>query len=70
MSCNKEKLITLTESSATLHHGETYQINAECENPILFSSENEYHAKVSSSGLVTANYIGNTTITLQSENWM
>ena len=49
--CKKEKLITLTTTSTTLYHGETYQISAECENPITYSSANEYHAKVSSSGL-------------------
>lgn len=67
MGCNKEKLITLQETSATLHHGETYELNAKCENPITYSSADEYHAQVSADGLVTANYIGNTTITLQSE---
>ena len=67
MGCKKEKLITITTTSTTLHYGETYQISAECENPITYSSANEYHAKVSSSGLVTANYVGSTTITLQSE---
>ncbi len=65
--CKKEKLITLPMTSTTLHHGETYQIAAECENPITYSSANEYHAKVSSSGLVTAKFVGNTIVTLQSE---
>ena len=66
--CKKEKLITLTTTSTTLHHGETYQISAQCENPITYSSANEYHAKVSSSGVVTAQYVGSTTVTLQSED--
>lgn len=68
MSCNKEKLITLSTTSKTLHHGETYQISAECQNPIAYSSANEYHAKVSSSGFVTAQYVGSTRITLRSED--
>ena len=68
MGCNKEKLITLSTTSTTLHHGETYQIPAECENPITYSSANQYHAKVSSSGLVTAQYVGKTTIRLESED--
>ena len=65
--CNKDKLITLSETSATLHHGQTYQIDAQCENPITYASADEYHAMVSDAGLVTANFIGNTTIELQSE---
>ena len=63
----EEALIVLEETSTTLHYGETYQINAECENPITYSSENEYHATVSEEGLVTANFVGATTITLASE---
>ena len=65
--CKKEKLITLSETSTMLHHGETYQISAQCENPINDLSANEYHAKVSSSGVITAQYVGSTTISLQSE---
>ncbi|MCR5659936.1 MAG: Ig-like domain-containing protein [Bacteroidales bacterium] len=67
MGCKKEKLITLSETSTTLHHGETYQISAQCENPITYSSANEYYAKVSSSGVITAQYVGRTTIALKSE---
>ena len=63
----EEAMIMLEETSATLHYGETYQINAECENPITYSSENEYHATVSEEGLVTASFVGATTITLASE---
>lgn len=67
MGCNKGKLITLSETSATLHHGETYQIDAKCENPITYTSADEYYASVSETGLITANFIGSTTIALQSE---
>lgn len=63
----EEALIMLEETSATLHYGETYQINAECENPITYSSEDEYYASVSEDGLVTANFVGATTINLESE---
>ena len=62
-----EAVITLAETSATLHSGETYQIQAECENPITYTSENEYHASVSEEGEVTANFVGSTTIMLESE---
>lgn len=68
VSCNKEKLITLSNTTTTLHHGDTYQISAQCENPITYSSANEYHAKVSNTGLVTAQYVGRTTISLNSED--
>ena len=66
--CEKEKLITLSATSTALHHGETYQIPAQCDNPITYSSADEYHAKISSSGLITAQYVGNTTISLKSED--
>ncbi len=62
-----EAVITLEETSATLHYGETYQINAECEFPITYTSENEFFASVSDEGLVTANHVGTTMITLEAE---
>lgn len=61
-------LITLDTTEATLHSGETFQIVAVCESPITYTSENEYFATVSEEGLVTANFVGNTTITLESES--
>ena len=64
----EEALITLEETSATLSRGDTYQINAECENPITYSSDNEFCASVSEEGLVTANYVGTAVITLESES--
>lgn len=67
MGCKKEKLITLSTTSTTLHHGETYQISAQCDNPISYTSANEYYAKVSSFGKITAQYVGKTTIRLASE---
>ncbi len=67
MGCKKDKSINLTEESTSLYHQETYQIPATCVNPITYSSENEYHATVSSEGLVTAQFVGSTTILLQSE---
>lgn len=68
MGCQKEKLIILSMTSKTMHHGETYMISAQCDNPITYTSANEYHAKVSSSGLITAQYVGNTTIRLTSDD--
>jgi len=63
-----EAVITLEETSATLHSGETYQIQAECEFPITYTSENEYYASVSEEGEVTANFVGSTNIVLESES--
>lgn len=62
-----ESVITLEETSATLHCGETYQINAECEFPITYTSENEFFASVSEEGMITANHVGTTMITLEAE---
>lgn len=67
-SCKKEKLIEMTTTSKTLHYGETYRIPATCENTITYSSANEWNAKVSSFGTVTARHIGNTYIYLKSED--
>ena len=68
MGCKKEKLITLSTTSTTLHKGETYWISAKCDNPITYSSANEYYATVSAFGTITANYVGQTTIRLKSED--
>lgn len=56
--------ISLKETEKALKHGETYQINATSGNKITYASENEYHATVSESGLVTAARIGETQISL------
>lgn len=69
MGCSKDKkvkLITLSTSSTTMHHGDTYQITAQCDDAISYTSNNEYHASVTNQGLITANYVGNTTIKLSS----
>lgn len=68
MGCKKEKLITLLTTSTTLHHGEIYQISAQCDNPITYTSSNQYYAKVTSYGKITAQYVGTTTISLESED--
>ena len=68
IGCKKEKLITLSTTSTTLHHGETYGISAQCDDPITYTSSNEYYAKVSSLGKITARYVGRTTISLKSED--
>jgi hypothetical protein len=67
-NCTKEKLITLSATSVSLHRGETYQIPAQCDDPITYTSWDEYHAKVSASGLVRAQYVGSTSIRLSSND--
>ncbi|MBR6438668.1 MAG: hypothetical protein IKS65_05735 [Bacteroidales bacterium] len=57
--------ILLQESSKTLHHGDTYEIKAVCENPITYTSENDYVAEVNGNGIVHANYVGITNIILE-----
>lgn len=72
VSCSKDdevdKLITLESSAKTLFFGDEYQIEATSNTPILYSSEDEYHAHVSEPGLVTARFIGETNIVLSNGN--
>lgn len=56
--------ILLNETSTTLKSSKTYQIKATSSAKISYVVENEYHAKVSESGLVTAGKIGVTNIVL------
>ena len=63
----EEALINLVTTEATLHYGETFQIEAECETPITYTSENEFYATVSEDGLVTAGFVGSTSILLETE---
>nr|WP_297167499.1 Ig-like domain-containing protein [uncultured Dysgonomonas sp.] len=60
---NKNR-ISLSESSTTLNSTKTYQIKATSDTKISYAAENEYHAKVSDSGLITAGKIGETAIIL------
>ena len=63
----EETLINLITTDATLHRGETFQIEAECEYPITYTSEDEYYATVSEDGVVTAGFVGSTNIMLEAE---
>lgn len=57
--------ISLKETEKTLYHDNEYQIEAESKSGITYSSEDEYHANVSASGLVTAMFVGETNIVLK-----
>ncbi|MEG1498521.1 MAG: Ig-like domain-containing protein [Bacteroidales bacterium] len=70
-SCNKEenkeenKNIKINTSSPIfLKRGQTTQINAVSIKPLTYNAENEFHATVSNTGLITAYYVGKTKINL------
>ncbi|MGN0032602.1 MAG: Ig-like domain-containing protein [Candidatus Limimorpha sp.] len=65
-SASDKNLITLSQNSVTLYHNDTYQIDASCKDNIAYSSHNEYVASVSNSGFVTAQYVGETNVSLKS----
>lgn len=71
-SCSKDDSantsISLKSVEKNLFCGETYQIEAASTSEITYTSENEYNATVSSSGLVTARFIGETNVTLTNGN--
>lgn len=67
IGCKKDddsSTIKLKEGSKTLHHDDIYQIEAESENVITYTSENNYIAEVTNYGFVYANYVGATNIVL------
>ena len=64
VSCSKDNdddSITVDESSVVMNSLDTHQI-ATNQNSPTYTSENEYVAKVSSTGLITARHIGDTYI--------
>ena len=68
-SCSKDdeggtEIKINTRMPITLNHKETLTIDATSVQTITYSSDNEFHAKVSRSGVVTANYVGETMIIL------
>jgi len=72
IGCQKEKvkepdLILLNTSEKQMYHNDTYQIDAQSISKITYSSGNEYHAKVSESGLVNARFVGETNIILKND---
>lgn len=65
-SASDKNTITLSQNSVTLYHNDTYQIDARCKDNIAYSSHNEYVASVSATGFVTAQYVGETNVSLKS----
>lgn len=68
IGCSKDgdgdSSISLKASDVTVYSGDKYQIEATSEKNILYQSENEYYAKVSTSGLITSDKVGETNILL------
>lgn len=64
LEVEEPNLITLDVSEKTLYYEEEYQIEAFSNTPITYSVDNEYHAQVSDSGLITARYVGETDVIL------
>lgn len=69
VSCEKngDKIAITSESPIVLKNGETFQIKASSNMPLSYFTENEFHAKVSSSGVVEGNYVGSTNIEVKNE---
>jgi len=65
--CSKDDepdVISLEVSEKTLYSGDKYQIEATSKAAINYTVENEYHAEVSETGLVTARFVGETNVLL------
>lgn len=65
--CSKDNdpdIILLKVSEKTLYHDDEYKIEATSKADITYLSENEYNAKVSENGLITAMFVGETNILL------
>lgn len=69
VGCSKnDSGITLAKTEVTLYFGEEYQIEAETDSNLTYASENEYHATVSDTGLVSALFVGETNIIVSDGN--
>lgn len=70
-SCSKDEDQTIqvsNQSPMVLNYKQTAKINATSSQPISYRSENEFHAKVSNSGEITAMYIEETKINLSNDS--
>lgn len=66
-SCSKDEDQTIqvrNQSPVVLNYKQTADIDAVSTQPISYNSENEFHAKVSSTGVITAQHVGETKINL------
>lgn len=65
-SCNQGK-IELSTGSVTLHKGEKYSLNATSKKTITYKSSDDYHAFVDNKGVITANFVGSTSVNLETD---
>ena len=68
LACQKEPVLTLEHTTASLKSGENFSINATGFDSYSFTSQDEYVAKVSATGVVTAQKIGKTNIVVKAED--
>ena len=61
-------VISLKTRGKILNYKDEYQIEAKSKSEITYKSDNEYHASVSESGLVTAGFVGNGNISLTNKS--
>jgi hypothetical protein len=67
LGCSKDddsNAISMNASEKTLYFEDEYQIEATSKTAINYTVENEYHAEVSGTGLVTARFVGETNVLL------
>lgn len=66
VGCSKDDdgddIITLKDTQKVLHYGDTYQIEAQSRASVSYASEDEFHAKVTETGVVTAKHVGETKV--------
>ena len=60
----EDNSIVLDSKEVSIYSGNKFQIEAKSEKSISYQSDDEYHARVSVSGLITANKVGKTNIVL------
>lgn len=69
IGCSKDDAsIVLKQSEVSLYYGDNFQIEATPNTGLTYKSENEYHAVVSETGLVTALFVGETNIIVSDGN--
>ena len=59
---NSNETITLNEIEVSLYKDDEYDIKAISELPLIYTSDDEFHALVSNSGVIKARYVGSTII--------
>lgn len=66
-SSDEEEVEILSSRDLEMYHNDNSQIECNGANEIIYSSEDEYVASVSSSGMITANCVGETFIDINGE---